>query len=158
MCDYTSRTEGRLKKHMKESHTQEEQLAAGMEIEPKTPNSVPKADTSSLSTTMASLVDAATAVANGNVEEAVTSLAAVMNSESLLTSPLNTNASTMLPSALDQIKAFTEKNNLIPGEGGINLANALNAMNQMTEENRERVSLEKLDMEKGFRVYRFKST
>ena len=68
MCDYTSRTEGRLKKHMKESHTVEEQLAAGLEIDPKTPSSVPRADTSSLSTTMASLVDAATAVANGNVE------------------------------------------------------------------------------------------
>lgn len=136
MCDYTSRTEGRLKKHMKESHTAEEQLAAGMEIEPKSPSSVPKADTSSLSSTMATLVDAATAVANGNVEQAATSLAAVMSGETGLTSPLNTTAPLLLPSALDQIKAFTEKNPLLP-EAGINIANALSAMNQLNEENRE---------------------
>uniref|UniRef100_A0A914QDR0 C2H2-type domain-containing protein n=1 Tax=Panagrolaimus davidi TaxID=227884 RepID=A0A914QDR0_9BILA len=30
MCDYTTRTEGRLKKHMKESHTKEEQISVGL--------------------------------------------------------------------------------------------------------------------------------
>uniref|UniRef100_A0AC35GY38 C2H2-type domain-containing protein n=1 Tax=Panagrolaimus sp. PS1159 TaxID=55785 RepID=A0AC35GY38_9BILA len=30
MCDYTTRTEGKLKKHMKESHTKEEQICVGL--------------------------------------------------------------------------------------------------------------------------------
>ncbi|PIO71403.1 zinc finger, C2H2 type [Teladorsagia circumcincta] len=74
MCDYTSRTEGRLKKHMRESHTVEEQLAVGLEIKPPTPAPSSStatstvtttsqcsalADIANLSTTMASLVDVA---------------------------------------------------------------------------------------------------
>ena len=30
ICDYQSRTQGRLKKHLRDSHTQEERLAAGI--------------------------------------------------------------------------------------------------------------------------------
>lgn len=31
MCNYTSRTEGRLRKHMKDSHTREQRIAAGLD-------------------------------------------------------------------------------------------------------------------------------
>uniref|UniRef100_A0A914XQ69 C2H2-type domain-containing protein n=1 Tax=Plectus sambesii TaxID=2011161 RepID=A0A914XQ69_9BILA len=41
MCDYTSRTEGRLKRHMKEFHSRAEQRAVGLEPEEPTPVSTP---------------------------------------------------------------------------------------------------------------------
>ena len=37
MCDYTARTEGRLKRHMKESHSREEQAEAGLSPLPLPP-------------------------------------------------------------------------------------------------------------------------
>lgn len=138
MCDYTSRTEGRLKKHMRESHTVEEQLAAGLEIDPKTPT---KPDTSALSTTMASIVDAATAVANGQIEQAVTTLAAAMGADALTSPGLSTIASSALPSALEQIRAFTEKNPLLPEAGGaLNIASALGAIGQFNDDNKANAS------------------
>ncbi|KIH60967.1 zinc finger, C2H2 type [Ancylostoma duodenale] len=111
MCDYTSRTEGRLKKHMRESHTVEEQLAVGLEIKPATPvpsgatsvvTSTPQcsslADTASLSTTMASLVDVA-------------------------------NMAAAAVAVKQEIRAFAENSALLP-DSGTTLANALGVMSQ----------------------------
>ncbi|RCN41336.1 zinc finger, C2H2 type [Ancylostoma caninum] len=146
MCDYTSRTEGRLKKHMRESHTVEEQLAVGLEIKPATPvpsgatsvvTSTPQcsslADTASLSTTMASLVDVANmaAAAVAVKQECQNSLATALSMDSLVSTSgfLSTIASTGLPSALDQIRAFAENSALLP-DSGTTLANALGVMSQ----------------------------
>uniref|UniRef100_A0A7E4WDK1 Protein hunchback n=1 Tax=Panagrellus redivivus TaxID=6233 RepID=A0A7E4WDK1_PANRE len=63
MCDYTSRTEGRLKKHMRESHTRDEQIAAGMDVPPEP---VPVSSAGEFSATMASVMD----LANRAVAEA----------------------------------------------------------------------------------------
>ncbi|CAJ0610385.1 unnamed protein product [Cylicocyclus nassatus] len=148
MCDYTSRTEGRLKKHMRESHTVEEQLAVGLEIKPATPapptttsaaisvvttTSQCSSDTANLSTTMASLVDVANmaAAAVAAKQENQNSLATALSMENLVGTSgfLSTIASTGLPSALDQIRAFAENSALLP-DSGTTLANALGVMSQ----------------------------
>ncbi|PAV71605.1 hypothetical protein WR25_22169 isoform A [Diploscapter pachys] len=182
MCDYTSRTEGRLKKHMRESHTEEERQRAGINIEmtssskkkssDNSSNSVNTAnadttqnqasvvngttassvlqsvlqspittlasvllnppqltsDTSSLSTTMASLVDAANAAAAASIagSDAISGLQLdITGAQSLLGQLAGSQGG--VPSALDQIRAFTENTALLP-EGGMNLANALGVM------------------------------
>ncbi|KAJ1363705.1 Hunchback-like protein [Parelaphostrongylus tenuis] len=146
MCDYTSRTEGRLKKHMRESHTVEEQLAVGLEVKPATPvptssgttplvtttsQSSSLAEISNLSTTMASLVDVANmaAAAVGAKQEQPSALVSALSMESLVntSSFLSTIASTALPSALDQIRAFAENSALLP-DSGTTLVNAFGAM------------------------------
>ncbi|VDM63576.1 unnamed protein product [Angiostrongylus costaricensis] len=148
MCDYTSRTEGRLKKHMRESHTVEEQLAVGLDVKPGTP--VPAssgtaslvtttsqgsslAEISNLSTTMASLVDVANmaAAAVGAKQEQRSASVSALSMESLVntSSFLSTIASTALPSALDQIRAFAENSALLP-DSGTTLVNAFGAMSQ----------------------------
>lgn len=148
MCDYTSRTEGRLKKHMRESHTVEEQLAVGLEIKPSTPVPSSSASTSlvsttskssssclaemaNLSTTMASLVDVANmaAAAVAVKQETPSSLATALSMENLVSTSgfLSTIASTALPSALDQIRAFAENSALLP-DSGTTLVNAFGAM------------------------------
>ncbi|CAI4225539.1 unnamed protein product [Auanema sp. JU1783] len=173
MCDYTSRTEGRLKKHMRESHTVEEQLAVGLEIESRdastpttssaassisttslnscgatSPSAVssaaativasPFTDTSSLSTTMASLVDAANAAAaqagNSLPENSIVSSIALSLAENLTSSSLlNSMAPMLQSSALDQIRVLAEKSPILNSENSVNLANALGAMVQMDE-------------------------
>ncbi|KHJ92673.1 zinc finger, C2H2 type [Oesophagostomum dentatum] len=164
MCDYTSRTEGRLKKHMRESHTVEEQLAVGLEIKPATPVPAPTssgatsvvttscqssslADTASLSTTMASLVDVANmaAAAVAAKQECQNSLATALSMDSLVSTTgfLSTIASTGLPSALDQIRAFAENSSLLP-DSGTTLANALGVMSQEVGDGGDR-SPEKLN-------------
>ncbi|KAK5979958.1 Zinc finger C2H2 type [Trichostrongylus colubriformis] len=149
MCDYTSRTEGRLKKHMRESHTVEEQLAVGLEIKPATPAPSSSATTSTvtttsqcstladianLSTTMASLVDVANmaaAAVGAKQEQTSSSLASALSMDKLVNtgSFLSTIASTALPSALDQIRAFAENSALLP-DSGATLVNAFGAMSQ----------------------------
>lgn len=145
MCDYTSRTEGRLKKHMRESHTVEEQLKAGMDVEapttPSTPTSTQppasplKMETvaaSTLSTTMASLLNSTSLVSGINTNSDITK-----TPKSIFSMDVSANSSildslpptSMIPSALDQIRAFTEKSSLLP-EGGLNLAHALGAVSQ----------------------------
>ncbi|CCD69457.1 C2H2-type domain-containing protein [Caenorhabditis elegans] len=141
MCDYTSRTEGRLKKHMRESHTVEEQLRAGFESEPaKESASSPKnlslskdgSATSpineifNLSTTMASILDSTNnAVSSTSTTEQPSALSALTLDMSSTPSLLSTLAhSSFGVSALDQIKAISENPSFMP-EGGINLASAL---------------------------------
>ncbi|KAK6031175.1 zinc finger, C2H2 type [Ostertagia ostertagi] len=146
MCDYTSRTEGSI---CVKSHTVEEQLAVGLEIKPPTPAPASStttstvtttsqcsalADIANLSTTMASLVDvanmAAAAVA-GKQEQTSSSLASALSMDNLVSTSgfLSTIASTGLPSALDQIRAFAENSSLLP-DSGATLANAFGAMSQ----------------------------
>uniref|UniRef100_A0A0N5AYT3 Protein hunchback n=1 Tax=Syphacia muris TaxID=451379 RepID=A0A0N5AYT3_9BILA len=74
MCDYTSRTEGRLKKHMRDSHTVEQQIAAGLEIDSSqrsvTPSNLKKSSSQSLSTSVASLLENASSLCvNGPVTD-----------------------------------------------------------------------------------------
>ncbi|CAB3399511.1 unnamed protein product [Caenorhabditis bovis] len=157
MCDYTSRTEGRLKKHMRESHTVEEQLKAGLEIEPKHEKAQALAQAqaqaeakakakeaekqkndshlfANLSTTMASILDStATAFAASMAQtDTKPTFAQSIGLDPVATSNLLSNLSqrnALTTSALDQIRAFTEKSNLLP-EGGLNLASALGAVSQ----------------------------
>ncbi|KJH48778.1 zinc finger, C2H2 type [Dictyocaulus viviparus] len=146
MCDYTSRTEGRLRKHMRESHTVEEQLAVGLEIKPATPVSVsccaPSSvsmtsqgssltDISDFSTTMASLVD----VANMAAAAPPNALATALSMDSLVntSSFLSTIASTTLPSALDQIRAFAENSALLP-DSSTTLVNTFGSVSQESAE------------------------
>uniref|UniRef100_A0A8R1HM54 C2H2-type domain-containing protein n=1 Tax=Caenorhabditis japonica TaxID=281687 RepID=A0A8R1HM54_CAEJA len=155
MCDYTSRTEGRLKKHMRESHTIEEQLRAGLELDPPkdsnynaTSPKVSSASSSSskdssagspfsesfnLSTTMASLLDTTNnviaAIAPTDFPPSLpTSLNLDMSSTPNLLSTLAQGGS-INSSALEQIKAFAENTNLLP-EGGMSLASALGVVSQ----------------------------
>ncbi|CAD6194283.1 unnamed protein product [Caenorhabditis auriculariae] len=161
MCDYTSRTEGRLKKHMRESHTVEEQLKAGLEIEPSqaattstptssataiitsiplgTPQPVPQtqtvsSDTSNLSTTMASLVDAANFAATmANAQSDMPHILTNALSLDLEGTPnlLNSlQSGGLAPSALDQIRAITENPSLL-SENGLSLASALGAVSDV---------------------------
>ncbi|XGW35143.1 hypothetical protein V3C99_018847 [Haemonchus contortus] len=151
MCDYTSRTEGRLKKHMRESHTVEQQLAVGLEIKPPTPAPASStttstvtttsqcsslADIANLSTTMASLVDVANMAAAAvavKQEQTPSSLESALSMDNLVSTSgfLSTIASTALPSALDQIRAFAENSALLP-DSGATLASAFSAMSQET--------------------------
>ncbi|ETN75220.1 zinc finger, C2H2 type [Necator americanus] len=154
----------RLKKHMRESHTVEEQLAVGLEIKPSTPAPTASAngaisvvtttsqcsslaDTSSLSTTMASLVDVANmaAAAVAAKQEQKNTLMSALSMDSLVSTTgfLSTIASTGLPSALDQIRAFAENSSLLP-DSGTTLANALGVMSQDVAESMDR-SPEKLN-------------
>ncbi|KAE9413408.1 hypothetical protein Angca_009355, partial [Angiostrongylus cantonensis] len=138
----------RLKKHMRESHTVEEQLAAGLDVKPGTPvpassgtaslvTTTPQgsslAEISNLSTTMASLVDVANmaAAAVGAKQERPSASVSALSMESLVntSSFLSTIASTALPSALDQIRAFAENSALLP-DSGTTLVNAFGAMSQ----------------------------
>ncbi|VDO93605.1 unnamed protein product, partial [Heligmosomoides polygyrus] len=141
MCDYTSRTEGRLKKHMRESHTVEEQLAVGLEIKPSTPVPSSSASTSLVSTTsksssscLAEMANLSTTMASQKHLVASTcttpsSLATALSMENLVSTSgfLSTIASTALPSALDQIRAFAENSALLP-DSGTTLVNAFGAM------------------------------
>uniref|UniRef100_A0A1I7X6I1 C2H2-type domain-containing protein n=1 Tax=Heterorhabditis bacteriophora TaxID=37862 RepID=A0A1I7X6I1_HETBA len=139
---------------MRESHTVEEQLAAGLDIKAPTPPPSSSAtativttrplttgDTSSLSTTMASLVNVANlaAAAVAAKQEPSNSLVTALSMENVVSSNgfLNTMAPTGLPSALDQIRAFAENSALLP-ESGVNLANALSVMSQEITEGIER--------------------
>ncbi|EPB67399.1 zinc finger, C2H2 type [Ancylostoma ceylanicum] len=165
---------------MRESHTVEEQLAVGLEIKPATPvssgatsvvTSTPQcsslADTASLSTTMASLVDVANmAAAAVGIKQEVgsafvlhgayirtsdahfqsqNSFATALSMDSLVSTTgfLSTIASTGLPSALDQIRAFAENSALLP-DSGTTLANALGVMSQEVSDGIDR-SPEKLN-------------
>ncbi|VDK45895.1 unnamed protein product [Anisakis simplex] len=145
MCDYTSRTEGRLKKHMRDSHTIQEQMAAGLDVEIIasssqlfSSSSTSLASNTQLGTTMTSVLEAANLAA-------ATQLAAAMHaaSSSSSTSPnytstppsstsddhqtaITSSAShSLLPSALDQIRAFTENPSILPDLSSTNLASAL---------------------------------
>jgi hypothetical protein len=97
MCDYTSRTEGRLKKHMRESHTREEQIAAGLDVPPEAPTAAP--NTAEFQATMASLMEAAKSAVNNAAAEA----AAAAGNESGNNSPISS-----IPSALDSLRALSE--------------------------------------------------
>ncbi|GMT33594.1 hypothetical protein PFISCL1PPCAC_24891 [Pristionchus fissidentatus] len=104
MCDYTSRTEGRLKKHMRESHTVEDQLAAGLELSPPAaPATAASATTSpvkadSLDIEMPSAEGAATAPGLLSPATLSSTLLGMLNSAS---------GSSM--SALEQMRAITEQ-------------------------------------------------
>ncbi|KAF1748009.1 hypothetical protein GCK72_024476 [Caenorhabditis remanei] len=152
MCDYTSRTEGRLKKHMRESHTAEEQMKAGLELEPAkesngTQSTSPKGSTSSkdstatspmnesfnLSTTLASILDSTnTAIAACSTTEQPSALAALTLDMSATTPNLlsSLGQSNFPASALDHIKAISENPNFMP-DNGMNLASALGVVSQV---------------------------
>jgi hunchback-like protein len=100
MCDYTSRTEGRLKKHMRECHTREEQTAAGLDVSPETPAAVP--NTAEFQATMASLMQAAKTAVN-NAAAVASANANNNNAESGNNSPIST-----IPSALDSLRALSQ--------------------------------------------------
>jgi hunchback-like protein len=97
MCDYTSRTEGRLKKHMRESHTRDEQIAAGLDVPPEAPTAAE--NTAEYQATMVSLLEAAKAAVNTAAAAAASEAAAQMESG---------NNSPTIPSALDSLKALSE--------------------------------------------------
>lgn len=167
MCDYTSRTEGRLKKHMRDSHTVEEQLAAGLDVEQvltssTSISSTPAAritttpvDGSNLSTSMASVLEAANLAAAAQAAAQAAAASSSSNSSSgqatsapsdsgsglslpsgsgtppssdIISSSLSGAAqsiSGLVPSALDQIRAFTENPSVLPDLSSANLATAL---------------------------------
>ena len=62
MCDYTSRTEGRLKKHMREYHSREEQIAAGLEVPAEPPT--PTQNTADFHSAISSIMEAANRAVN----------------------------------------------------------------------------------------------
>lgn len=168
MCDYTSRTEGRLKKHMRDSHTVEEQLAAGLDVEqaltgsastsstPVTRIATTPVDGSNLATSMASVLEAANlaVAAQAAAQAAAASCSSsscsgpttsASDSSSGLSLPsgsgtppsssdiissssfsaVATSISGLVPSALDQIRAFTENPSVLPDLSSANLATAL---------------------------------
>lgn len=172
MCDYRSRTEGRLKKHMRDSHTIEEQIAVGLDVDqasstsgtsatatPITRNSTTpvESNASSLATSTASVLEAANIAAAAQAAAAVAAAAANANSNSSSstaatvpsdpgsgqsapsladTTPPSDMASSSSssavgpsssyhPSALEQIRAFTENPNVLPELSATNLATAL---------------------------------
>ncbi|VDK86692.1 unnamed protein product [Litomosoides sigmodontis] len=171
MCDYTSRTEGRLKKHMRDSHTVEEQLAAGLDIEQALTSSTSTTpvgritttpvDGSNFSTSVASVLEAANLAAAAQVAAAqAAAQAAAASSSSCSSSGPATSApsdsgsglslpsgsgtppssdvisssslsgtaqsiSGLMPSALDQIRAFAENPSVLPDLSSANLATAL---------------------------------
>uniref|UniRef100_A0AC34GLM1 C2H2-type domain-containing protein n=1 Tax=Panagrolaimus sp. ES5 TaxID=591445 RepID=A0AC34GLM1_9BILA len=106
MCDYTSRTEGRLKKHMRESHTREEQIAAGLDVPPETPAAAP--NTAEFQATMASLMEAAkTAVNNAAAAAASNDNNTTSGNKSAIESGNNSPISS-IPSALDSLRALSQ--------------------------------------------------
>ncbi|KAK6113481.1 hypothetical protein QQG55_51800 [Brugia pahangi] len=168
MCDYTSRTEGRLKKHMRDSHTVEEQLAAGLDVEQALTNSTSTSstpvaritttpvDASSLSTSMASVLEAANLAAAAQAAAQAVAASCSSNSSSGPTTSAQSDSgsglslpsgsgtppssdiisssklsgaansiSGLVPSALDQIRAFTENPSVLPDLSSANLATAL---------------------------------
>lgn len=154
MCDYTSRTEGRLKKHMRDSHTVEEQMAAGLDMEPSCCSSATATPITSsmlsapsginLTTTVASVFEAANLAAAAQAAQAAalsadndnpTSIAPSSKSDnneqpsstSVTSTSIPTSLCTnsFLPSALDQIRAFTEDPSILPDLSSANLATAL---------------------------------
>ncbi|OZC06408.1 hypothetical protein X798_06605 [Onchocerca flexuosa] len=168
MCDYTSRTEGRLKKHMRDSHTVEEQLAAGLDVEqaltgntstsstPVTRITTTPVDGSNLATSMASVLEAANlaVAAQAAAQAAAASCSSsscsgpttsasdsssglslpsgsgtpISSSDIISSSSLSavaTSISGLVPSALDQIRAFTENPSVLPDLSSANLATAL---------------------------------
>lgn len=163
ICNYTCRTEGRLKKHQREGHSLEQLVAAGVDISfshqqqqqnpnttensiPTTPSEInvtsPSAD---LSSTMASLIDAANRAAAARREatvadivESVASQTHVSSSPQLSQSLLQIapspssvsnsviTSSSIQPSPLDQIRALNSS--LLPSVnlgGNSSLATAL---------------------------------
>ncbi|CAG9534647.1 unnamed protein product [Cercopithifilaria johnstoni] len=168
MCDYTSRTEGRLKKHMRDSHTVEEQLAAGLDVEQALTSSTSTSSTpvacitttpvdgSNFSTSMASVLEAANlaAAAQAAAQAAVASCSSNSSSDPATSVPSDSSSglslpsgsgtppssdvisssslssavqsiSGLMPSALDQIRAFTENPSVLPDLSSANLATAL---------------------------------
>ncbi|VDN04929.1 unnamed protein product [Thelazia callipaeda] len=173
MCDYTSRTEGRLKKHMRDSHTVEEQLAAGLDVEQVLASGVTptsnasttrvSVDGSFLSTSMASVLEAANLAAAAQAAAHAAAAVAASSSSGSSNAPLTTSApsdsgsglslpsasetppsndtvasssspsglaassaiGTIPPSALDQIRAFTENPSVLPDLSSASLATAL---------------------------------
>ena len=90
MCDYTARTEGRMRKHMRDSHTREEQIAAGLEVPPEPANNSPQKTVTSMASEISSTMASIMEVANRAVTDATE------------------NGSSGFPSALDSIRALTE--------------------------------------------------
>ncbi|KAL3990384.1 hypothetical protein ACH3XW_31540 [Acanthocheilonema viteae] len=168
MCDYTSRTEGRLKKHMRDSHTVEEQLAAGLDVEQALTSSTSTSSTpvaritttpvdgSNFSTSMASVLEAANlaAAAQAAAQAAAASCSSNSSSGAATSVPSDSGSglslpsgsgtppssdvisssslsgaaqsiSGLMPSALDQIRAFTENPSVLPDLSSANLATAL---------------------------------
>ncbi|GMT03214.1 hypothetical protein PENTCL1PPCAC_25388 [Pristionchus entomophagus] len=109
MCDYTSRTEGRLKKHMRDSHTVEEQLAAGLELAP------PPAAAAASSANTTPTKDAAAASMEVDVPSDAAPAPDPMPSPSSLSQTLlgliatSQAGGTMSLSALEQMRAITEQ-------------------------------------------------
>ena len=143
MCDYTSRTEGRLKKHMRDSHTVEQQIAAGLEVDTSARSATPStAKTSSasaslsLATSMASLLEsanlaAAAQAAQNALQSPDTSPSSVTDGSSdsadksssgLPADDTSPNGS-LLP--LDQMRALADNPSLISDLASSNLATAL---------------------------------
>jgi len=140
MCNYTSRTEGRLRKHIKESHTREQRAAAGI-VEPpevatpsETAPAAPTAATAaeSISTTMASIFDivsrASATMSQSNSTSSSTNDALLKMVDSYQPSNREQGAS---GSALDHIKALTERNLLSSTQQANEMLNGANSMLMM---------------------------
>ncbi|KAF8386844.1 hbl-1 [Pristionchus pacificus] len=102
MCDYTSRTEGRLKKHMRESHTVEQQIAAGLEV--------PETHQSSSSTNNSPSKDDGVALpsTDADMSEGTLDIGPSTLSSTLL-GMIATSQASQMTSALEQMRAITEQ-------------------------------------------------
>lgn len=131
MCDYTSRTEGRLKKHMRDSHTIEEQLAAGLDVDPSAlsfgTSTASSSYDSGIATAITSVLEAANlaaaqyAATNGLNGDQSKEKSVNFEGGNEMSVGDNTNATTVISSshsdiptsALDQIQALTDNTGLI---------------------------------------------
>ncbi|GMR33398.1 hypothetical protein PMAYCL1PPCAC_03593, partial [Pristionchus mayeri] len=111
MCDYTSRTEGRLKKHMRESHTVEQQRAAGLEVSP--PPAAPAAAAAASSTNSSPSKENTSSPMeeeSGDVSvETPGALSIPTSLSSTLLSMIATSTASSMTSALEQMRAITEQ-------------------------------------------------
>ncbi|KAH7704050.1 CRE-HBL-1 protein, partial [Aphelenchoides avenae] len=127
ICNYTSRTEGRLKKHIMDSHTQEDRIAAGLDVPTNTGSNgcsdakdIDKLQ-QELSSTMSSLLESANRIvateANGETATSMTPTSvtvnvAVMNGDSI---PQSSDSAFSVSNPLENIRALAEKNGLLNG-------------------------------------------
>uniref|UniRef100_A0AC35TMV8 C2H2-type domain-containing protein n=1 Tax=Rhabditophanes sp. KR3021 TaxID=114890 RepID=A0AC35TMV8_9BILA len=107
MCDYTSRTEGRLRRHMRDSHTIEQQIAAGLDVDAL--QAVASLDNTAASTpTPNNGIFFDTNNCEGNFASSILSLVDAANKRN---SEYNAGMEVTLdgPSALDQFRKFTDQ-------------------------------------------------
>uniref|UniRef100_A0A915EEC0 C2H2-type domain-containing protein n=1 Tax=Ditylenchus dipsaci TaxID=166011 RepID=A0A915EEC0_9BILA len=135
ICNYTSRTEGRLRKHLQDSHTSEQRQAAGIDETPPTANNTPQTPNRSqaqeqssnfqvegMPTSIVDMVNRAAAAAANVTSNSGSSTDALLRMVDNYNSQLNDNSPmgfksvegsnlANMPNALDQIRALTERTN-----------------------------------------------